>query len=175
MQLVLQDASGKQTVQQIVPDCYMQQAMGVHRVQVYPYRYDQGVYPWGTAVVDEGDDILHISWRAEASGVAIEMPDYDGQRDDGVLRLRMRVGDAGIHGVQLVLKDEHGAEQGLWLEAYVRPDQKGLWQDVLVPLHDFTSNHARQILDWQKLQYIQFSSGSGAASWDIQHIQIMQR
>ena len=174
VQLVLQDASGKQTVQQMMPDCHIQQAIDVHQMQVYPYRYDQGVYPWGTAVVDERDDVLHLAWNASASGVAIAMPDYDWRTDDGILRLRLRVGDAGIHGVQLVLKDEHGVEQGLWLEAYVRPDKSGLWQDVLVPLHDFTHN-ARQPLDWQKLQYIQLSSGSDAAALDIQHIQIVQR
>ncbi|MBU0498898.1 MAG: tetratricopeptide repeat protein [Gammaproteobacteria bacterium] len=111
--------------------------------------------------------------------------DLTGLRQEGSLRLRLRLpdGDAGAEGVILGLEDGKGVHTTVLAAAYIDPAAAGGWQGIRIPLAHFDANGvketggvkpAKQPLDWGHIDKLLLTTTLRPAHMEIAEIEIIR-
>ncbi|MDQ6974266.1 MAG: hypothetical protein Q9M10_05230 [Mariprofundaceae bacterium] len=193
-QITLQtdDAAGNHMQQNLLPSCHIISPYQRQVLYRYPLDQEPELYHWGDITSDydvqKGKEILTINVVSPKSGLVLPVDegshmDMSPMIDQGVLQLRVRLRSQGGEGVRIGWDDAQGFHSFLLLAAYSNPKILDVWQDILIPLHDFPTlahkdiEHEKRLyhmLDWRHIQQILITSEMASTHLDVEYIRIIQ-
>jgi len=186
------DAAGNEREQHLLPSCFIKQPYPVKIEYNHPLESLPDVYHWGQAKADyhqeQGQVMLTMNWASLGSGLVLPLNEGYGldMRNGikkGMLQLRVRLQKSGGEGLRLALEDAQGFHSSVRLMGYMQPDAVNIWQNILIPLHDFPQmgdkeveggKHQHKRMNWQSIQQMLMISTVKPAALDMLHFEVIQ-
>ncbi|MDQ6994529.1 MAG: outer membrane protein assembly factor BamD [Mariprofundaceae bacterium] len=185
------DAAGNHLKQNLLPSCEIISPYPTQIIFRYPLDSEPELYHWGEVISDyhanKGKTALKINFVSPKSGLVLPVDDGDNMDirqiiKQGMLHLRIRFRSQGNAGLRIGFDDQQGFHSFVLLTAYSNPNLLNIWQDVLIPLHDFPTlankdiEHQKTLkkpLDWQHIQQILMTSMMTSTLLDVEDIRII--